>query len=69
MRKSFKIAFILVIIRLIVFLAVFILNGFNFGKIFNKNYETKTYDVTDGFSDVLISIDEADVILVDKEGP
>ena len=64
MSKYLKIATILVILGLVIFLAVMIFNGFNFGKMFNKDYQTNTHNITDSFKDILLSVDTADIVFL-----
>ncbi len=61
MSKYLKIATILVILGLVIFLAVMIFNGFNLGKIFKKDYQTNTHNITDDFKDISLSVDTADI--------
>ena len=64
MSKHLKTATALVILGLVIFAAVMAFNGFNFSRIFKKDYQTNIYNVTDSFSDISLSIDTADVVFL-----
>ena len=55
--KKVKIAIILIILAFVIFALVMAFNQWSFKAMFEKDYITNTYEITEGFSNIKIMVE------------
>lgn len=65
--KKVKIAIILIILAFVIFALVMAFNQWNFKAMFEKDYITNTYEITENFSNIKIMVETTDVEILPSQ--